>query len=139
MAYGPVDGRRRLEQSCIPAIHPYLRRGGRAARCDWRDSQLASRADLDLRASPGGQRLARGAGSDDVIGNRLYLAWGVGDDGILPIVDRTKLLPHSLGGTWTGDPDRPTNEDLEGAQAGILYMSPNQGGHATRPVFGPTR
>src|SRR6266446_354366 len=85
-----------------------------------------------------GQRLARGAGSDDVIGNRLYLAWGVGDDGILQIVDRKKLLPHSLGGTWTGDPDRPTNEDLEAAQAGILYMSPDQGGHTSMPVFGLT-
>jgi hypothetical protein len=83
-----------------------------------------------------GQRLARGAGPDDVIGNRLYLAWGVGDDGILQIVDRKKLLPPSLGGTWTDDPDRPTNEELEAAQAGILYMSPDQGGHTSMPVFG---
>src|SRR5712691_10123147 len=83
-----------------------------------------------------GQRLARGATADDAIGNRIYLAWGVGDDGILQIVDRKKLLPHSLGGTWTGDPDRPTNEDLEAAQAGILYLSPDQGGHTSMPVFG---
>src|SRR5712664_691092 len=110
MAHGPVDGRRRLEQSGIAAIHPHLRRGGCAARCDWRDSQLASRSDLH--------------------------AWGVGDDGILQIVDRKKLLPPSLGGTWTDDPDRPTNEELEAAQAGILYMSPDQGGHTSMPVFG---
>jgi len=85
-----------------------------------------------------GQSLARGAGPDDVIGNRVYLAWGVGDDGILQILDRKKLLPPSLGGTWTGDPDRPTEADLLAPQTGILYMSPDQGGHTSMPVFGLT-
>src|SRR6266403_1773460 len=85
-----------------------------------------------------GQSLARGAGPDDVIGNRIYLAWGVGDDGILQILDRKKLLPPSLGGTWTGDPDRPTEADLLAPQTGILYMSPDQGGHTSMPVFGLT-
>jgi hypothetical protein len=80
--------------------------------------------------------LARGASPDDVIGNRLYLAWGVGDDGVLQILDRKKLLPPSLGGTWTGDPDRPTEADLLAPQAGILFMSPDQGGHTSMPVFG---
>ena len=85
-----------------------------------------------------GQRLARGAGPDDVIGNRLYLAWGVGDDGILQIVDRKKLLP-SPHGTWDGQrPDTPTDADLLAAQTGILYMSPDQGGHTSMPVFGLT-
>src|SRR6266436_1863631 len=85
-----------------------------------------------------GQPLARGAGGDDVIGNRIYLAWGVGDDGILQILDRKKLLPPSLGGTWIGDPDRPTEADLLAPQTGILYMSPDQGGHTSMPVFGLT-
>ena len=71
----------------------------------------------------------------DVIGNRLYLAWGVGDDGVLQILDRNKLLPHPYG-TWSGDPDNPTNEQLESAQTSILYMSPDQGGHTSFPVFG---
>src|SRR6267142_400012 len=84
------------------------------------------------------QRLARGATADDAIGNRIYLAWGVGDDGILQILDRKKLLPHSLGGTWIGDPDRPTEADLLAPQTGILYMSPDQGGHTSMPVFGLT-
>jgi len=73
-----------------------------------------------------------------LIGNRVYLAWGVGDDGILQILDRKKLLPPSLGGTWTGDPDRPTEADLLAPQTGILYMSPDQGGHTSMPVFGLT-
>jgi hypothetical protein len=85
-----------------------------------------------------GQRLARGATDDDAIGNRIYLAWGVGDDGILQIVDRKKLLP-SPHGTWDGQrPDTPTDADLLAAQAGILHMSPDQGGHTSMPVFGLT-
>src|SRR2546426_3645751 len=83
-----------------------------------------------------GQPLARGAGPNAVIGNRIYLAWGVGDDGILQIVDRKKLLP-SPHGTWDGQrPDTPTDTDLLAAQAGILHMSPDQGGHTSMPVFG---
>src|SRR2546423_1663438 len=83
-------------------------------------------------------KLARGATADDVIGNRVYAAWGVGDDGVMQILDRKKLLPPSLGGTWTGDPDRPTEADLLAPQTGILYMSPDQGGHTSMPVFGLT-
>src|SRR5262249_24145217 len=83
-----------------------------------------------------GQPLARAAGPNDVIGNRIYLAWGVGDDGALQIVDRKKLLPAAYGGTWSGDPDRPTTAEIEAAQTGLMYMSPDQGGHTSMPVFG---
>ena len=57
-------------------------------------------------------RLARGATADDIIGNRIYAAWGVGDDGVLTILDRKKLLPPlsgGRGGTYAGDPDQPTD------------------------------
>src|SRR5688572_6615637 len=77
----------------------------------------------------------RPAPEDDTIGNRLYLAWGVGDDGVLQVLDRKKLLPHPYG-TFTGNPDDPTNEQLESAQTSILWMSPDQGGHTSFPVFG---
>jgi hypothetical protein len=79
--------------------------------------------------------LARAAGPDDTIGNRIYTAWGVGDDGVLQILDRRKLLPPPYG-TWSGNPDDPTNEQLEAPQASILWMSPDQGGHTSMPVFG---
>jgi len=79
--------------------------------------------------------LARAAGPDDTIGNRIYGAWGVGDDGVLQILDRKKLLPPPYG-TFSGDPDDPTNEQLEAPQASVLYMSPDQGGHTSMPVFG---
>ena len=81
------------------------------------------------------QPLARAAGADDVVGNRLYLAYGVGDDGVLQVLDRKKLLPAPFG-TWTGSTDEPTNADLEAPQTSILWMSPDQGGHTSFPVFG---
>jgi len=81
-------------------------------------------------------RLARGATTDDVIGNRVYTAWGVGDNGVLQVLDRKKLLPPSYGGSFVGNPDNPTNAELESAQTSILYMSLDQGGHTSFPVFG---
>ena len=79
--------------------------------------------------------LARAATPADVIGNRLYLAYGVGDDGVLQVLDRKALLPPPYG-TWSGNPDDPTNEQLEAPQTSILWMSPDQGGHTSFPVFG---
>ncbi len=50
------------------------------------------------------QALARGASAtNDIIGNRIYAAWGVGDDGVMTIIDRKKLLPAAYGGTWVPD------------------------------------
>jgi len=80
-------------------------------------------------------RLARGATTSDIIGNRVYAAWGVGDDGVLQVLDRSKLLPPPYG-TFAGDRNNPTNEQLNSAQTSILYMSPDQGGHTSMPVFG---
>jgi hypothetical protein len=72
----------------------------------------------------------------DVIGNRVYAAWGVGSNGVLQILDRKKLLPAAYGGTYTGDADNPTNDQLLSAQVGRMDMSPDQGGHTSMPVFG---
>jgi hypothetical protein len=85
------------------------------------------------------QKLARGATADDVIGNRIYAAWGVGDDGVMTILDRKKLLTPAYGGTYTGDPDSPDESDLIGPNSptvGYFLMSPDQGGHTSMPVFG---
>jgi hypothetical protein len=71
----------------------------------------------------------------NVIGNRIYAAWGVGSDGVMQILDRTKLLPPPYG-TYAGDPNNPTDAELLSSQVGILYMSPDQGGHTSMPVFG---
>jgi len=80
--------------------------------------------------------LARGATASDVVGNRVYAAWGVGDDGVITILDRNKLLPTSAGGSYTGPADTPSDADLNAPIAGIMTMSPDQGGHTTMPVFG---
>jgi hypothetical protein len=88
-------------------------------------------------------KLSRGATADDIIGNRIYAAWGVGDDGVLSIIDRKKLLPKEYGGTWVpatpNSQDAPTEAELIGPNSptvGYFLMSPDQGGHTSMPVFG---
>jgi LVIVD repeat len=76
------------------------------------------------------------ASGADVIGNRVYAAYGVGSDGVMQILDRKKLLTPAYGGTFTGNPDSPTVDDLIAPQVGRLTMSPDQGGHTSMPVFG---
>ncbi|MDQ2734285.1 MAG: hypothetical protein M3Y55_04690, partial [Pseudomonadota bacterium] len=83
------------------------------------------------------QRLARGATTSDIVGNRVYSAWGVGGDGVIQVLDRSKLLPPPYG-TFVGDRNNPTDEQLNSSQAAILYMSPDQGGHTSMPIFGMT-
>jgi hypothetical protein len=80
---------------------------------------------------------------DAIIGNRIYAAWGVGDDGVMTIIDRKKLLPAAYGGTWvpatTNSADAPTEEELIGPTSptvGYFTMSPDQGGHTSMPIFG---
>ncbi len=80
-----------------------------------------------------------------VIGNRIYAAWGVGDDGVMTIIDRKKLLPAAYGGTWVpataNSLDAPTEAELIGPNSptvGYFLMSPDQGGHTSFPVFGLT-
>jgi len=89
------------------------------------------------------QSLARGRTPDDIVGNRIYAAWGVGDDGVMTIIDRKKLLPPAYGGTWVpataGSADVPTDAELIGPNSptvGYFTMSPDQGGHTSMPVFG---
>jgi len=89
------------------------------------------------------QSLARGRTANDIIGNRIYAAWGVGDDGVMTIIDRKKLLPAAYGGTWVPatatSADAPTADELIGPLSptvSYFLMSPDQGGHTSMPVFG---
>ena len=109
---------------CAAALFPA--RSCASASCStMRISSGARRAARVNQVTP--HLFARAATPDDVVGNRLYLAWGVGDDGILQIVDRKKLLPPPHG-TWDGlNPDTPSNDELEAAQAGISWMAGNTG------------
>ena len=93
-------------------------------------------------------QLARGATATDVIGNRIYAAWGVGSDGIITIIDRRKLLPAAYGGVWvpgpgatagTNNADNPLQSELYGPASptvGYYLESPDQGGHSSWPIFG---
>ena len=76
------------------------------------------------------------ASGADVIGNRVYAAWGIGSDGVMQILDRKKLLTPAYGGTFTGSPDSPSAADLIAPQVGYMTMSPDQGGHTALPIFG---
>jgi hypothetical protein len=89
------------------------------------------------------QRLTRGATANDIIGNRIYAAWGVGDDGVMTIIDRKKLLPAAYGGTWVPatptSADNPLQSELVGPSSptvGYFTMSNEQGGHTSMPFFG---
>ena len=141
MASSAVDGDRRLEQS-----HSLLR--STSARSVWSVHNRAAtgpvppslHGPISAHEHPNAaDKLARGATADDIIGNRIYAAWGVGDDGVLQILDRKKLLPplavvravHTRA-TRTTRRRRNWSRSL----AGILYMSPDQGGHTSMPVFG---
>ena len=62
--------------------------------------------------------------------NRVYIAYGTGNDGVVSIVDRKKLL------TEFKNPLNPTEEELLAPQVGYIHMSPDQGAHTTFPIFG---
>ena len=64
----------------------------------------------------------------DVIGNRVYPAWGVGDNGVMQILDGAKLLPPTSGGGRCRPPDTSVGRGSESPPSiGILYMSPGSG------------
>ena len=69
--------------------------------------------------------------------NRVYLPYGVGQDGVIQIVDRQKLL---IGCTIpTASPNcakSPTQADLLYPQIGFVAMNPENGGHSAVPVLG---
>jgi hypothetical protein len=71
-----------------------------------------------------------GAISAGVAKNRVYIAYGTGNDGYISIVDRKKLLTEFKNGL------NPTEEELKAPEVGYLHMSPDQGAHTTFPIFG---
>src|SRR4030095_183550 len=62
--------------------------------------------------------------------NRVYIAYGTGNEGVISIVDRKKLLTD-FNNAFT-----PTKEERPPPQVGPLEMSPDQGAHPTFPIFG---
>jgi len=61
--------------------------------------------------------------------NRVYVAYGTGNNGVIQILDRHKLL------TEFENPLNPTEEEMLAPQVGYIVMSPDQGAHTTMPLF----
>lgn len=69
--------------------------------------------------------------------NRIYIPYGTSSNGVFQIVDRLKVLPVSLGGTWDGSrPQNPTDADLRALVVGSMDMTPTEGAHTSFPIFG---
>jgi len=82
----------------------------------------------------GGAIAAVGATAD-----RVYFAYGTGSNGVMQIVDRTKLLPPpfgtgtrcgSIGSTLTA----PACTDFKTAELGRWIMNPDNGAHTSFPL-----
>jgi hypothetical protein len=83
---------------------------------------------------PGGVHQIYSAGTSK---NRVYLAYGVDENGVFQILDRQKLLEGCKIPTASPQcPTRPTQADLLYPQVGYVTTNPNQGGHTAIPIFG---
>ena len=68
-----------------------------------------------------------------VVGNRMYLGYGSGNDGTLQILDRDKFLN---GDPEADDPFAPTPENLLYPQIARLDMPAYWGVHTAKPIYG---
>ena len=68
-----------------------------------------------------------------VVGNRIYLGYGSGTNGVLQILDRDKFLN---GDPAAKDPFAPTAENLLYPQISRLDMPTYWGVHTAKPIYG---
>jgi hypothetical protein len=87
-----------------------------------------------LTNPPGGVHQVYSAGEKI---NRVYLPYGVDENGVFQIVNRQKLLTGCTVETASpGCATHPTQADLLYPQVGYITTNPNQGGHTSIPIFG---
>ena len=67
-----------------------------------------------------------------VVGNRMYLGYGSGADGVLQILDRDRFLE---GDPESADPYAPTTENLLYPQISRLDMPRYWGVHTAKPIY----
>jgi hypothetical protein len=77
--------------------------------------------------------------STGVAGNRIYFAYGTGDNGVMQIVDRSKLLPPPLGtgvacGSIASTLTPTPCTDFTTAEVGRWVMNPVNGAHTSFPL-----
>ncbi len=93
--------------------------------------------DFDLPGTqPGGKgSMEGGLGVHEVVGygDRLYVAYGAFDHGVVQILDRDKFL-H--GDPSVANPLEPTDASLRYPQIGILAMPEFWGAHTAKPILG---
>jgi hypothetical protein len=68
--------------------------------------------------------------------DRLYMPYGVGSDGIIQILDLTKVLPPPYGTGVYANVRKPTDAELLQGQVGVIYMPGVEGGHSAMPIYG---
>jgi hypothetical protein len=71
--------------------------------------------------------------------DRVYFAYGTGSNGVMQIVDRTKLLPPPFGtgvkcGSIASTLTPPACTDFTTAELGRLIMNPDNGAHTSFPI-----
>lgn len=68
-----------------------------------------------------------------VVGNRMYLGYNSGDDGVLQILDRDKFL---RGDPAAAEPFAPTPDNLLYPQVARVDMPSYWGVHTAKPIYG---
>jgi hypothetical protein len=71
--------------------------------------------------------------------DRVYFAYGIGANGVMQVVDRTKLLPPPWGtgvrcGSIAHTTDAPACTDFHTAEVGRWVMNPVNGAHTSYPI-----
>jgi hypothetical protein len=68
--------------------------------------------------------------------HEVYFPYGIGQDGVVQITDRDKLLDGCTVSSNTDCADFPTQADLLYPQISYVVMKPSQGAHTDIPIFG---
>src|SRR5207244_974574 len=75
--------------------------------------------------------------------DRVYFAYGTGSNGVMQVVDRTKLLPPPFGtgikcgsvaSSLTPPACNAASGDFKTAEIGRLIMNPDNGAHTSFPI-----
>jgi hypothetical protein len=80
-----------------------------------------------ISTGPAGGAIALAGATPD----RVYFAYGTGSNGVMQIVDRSKLLPPPWG---TGVSCGSACTDFSTAETGRLIMNPDNGAHTSFPI-----
>ena len=78
------------------------------------------------------ERAISGLHQPFVVGNRMYIGYGSGNNGVLQILDRDRFLN---GDPQTDDPLEPTPENLAYPQISRLDLPSYWGVHTAKPVY----